>query len=267
MMKAIRPMCLFGLTCMLVGPALLASWPGGLLDRDATRLEKARETHVGEIDRAFKVYTSQVDRANNTLTRIYEPLIKQYENRGDRETAEQLQSELDDLRSKALTLPFPEDEEGAKDKNPAPPNSHMQLISAIGPEVINATGQRGQTSRLVEYDYVLLYFTAGWCAPCRAFTPQLIQYYNENRSLGKWEVIVVSKDHSESEFQDYLRSAKMPWAAIPYERVEPSGLSQRFQISGIPNFVVLDRTGNVVINSRSGGRDKALADFQARLRQ
>lgn len=252
---------------LLAAQALWAS--GDLLDRDFDRLEKARDTHLAEIERAFDVYATRVERANSTLTRIYEQLIKQYKNRGETEVADQLQRELEAITDRALTMPFPaEGLAGASNDNSEnKAGGHEALINAIGPEVVNAGGRRAATAGLANYDYAVLYFTAGWCGPCRAFTPELIQFYQQNKSVGSWEVIVVSRDRSEQEFYDYLNSANMPWAAVPFARVEHSQLPQRLGIRGIPALVVLDRNGNTVITSNNGGRSKALADLLARLRQ
>ena len=42
--------------------------------------------------------------------------------------------------------------------------------------------------------YVLLYFSAHWCPPCRAFTPRLAELYQhmQKQHSGKLEVVFVS---------------------------------------------------------------------------
>lgn len=250
--------------CFLSAPGLWAgvAWSDGLFERDAQRIQRAREAHEAEIGRAFETYATRVDRANTTLQRIYEPLIDRYASRGDNATADQLRAELAERLDQALKLPFPSDEDEEESNEVA--DAHRDLIEAIGPQLVNARDQRAPTNRLAEYDYVMLYYTAGWCAPCRAFTPDLIQFYNENRSQGKWEIIVVSGDRSEQDFYGYLQSAGMPWAAVPFNRIQPSNLLQKYP-GGYPRLIVLDRDGNQAV--RASNRVAVLEQFRDRLRQ
>ena len=55
-----------------------------------------------------------------------------------------------------------------------------------------------------------LYFSAHWCAPCRAFTPLLASLYNRlNDRNVPFEVVFVSSDSNEEEWMSYFTS--MPW--------------------------------------------------------
>ena len=61
----------------------------------------------------------------------------------------------------------------------------------------------------------MLYFSAHWCPPCRAFTPQLIESYKALKSQGKdVEVIFCSLDRSPQEYNSYAQT--MPWLRIPF---------------------------------------------------
>jgi thiol-disulfide isomerase/thioredoxin len=60
-----------------------------------------------------------------------------------------------------------------------------------------------------------LYFSASWCPPCHAFTPILAEWYtNLKKTRNDFEIVFVSSDKSEQEFQSY--SAKMPWLSLDY---------------------------------------------------
>ena len=48
------------------------------------------------------------------------------------------------------------------------------------------------------------------CPPCKAFSPQLINFYNTNK--GDLEVLFVSSDRDEKSFSEYF--AKMPFLAM-----------------------------------------------------
>jgi nucleoredoxin len=46
------------------------------------------------------------------------------------------------------------------------------------------------------------YFSAGWCPPCRAFSPQLSYFANGHAS--EFVVIFVSSDHTEEEMKTFV---------------------------------------------------------------
>jgi len=122
------------------------------------------------------------------------------------------------------------------------------LIKANSPNEKTTTALKGK-------DLVLLYFSASWCPPCRAFTPLLVSFYNNCAKDGKVEIVFVSSDNSVQSFNDYY--GKMPWLSIP---VDPgtahikSKLAQALKVSGIPALIVLDaKTGHLV---KSNARDE-----------
>ena len=64
-----------------------------------------------------------------------------------------------------------------------------------------------------------IYFSAHWCPPCRAFTPNLSRFVTDwkagpRRSL--LDVVFVSSDHSAQEFGLYHND--MPFYALPYNQ-------------------------------------------------
>lgn len=89
-------------------------------------------------------------------------------------------------------------------------------------------------------EFVLLYFSASWCPPCRAFSPILTDFYNKHAATHKFQVVYVSSDRSLQEFDDYY--GKMPWPAIPTDAAAAqfkNSLAQQLKIQGIPSLVVL----------------------------
>ncbi len=55
------------------------------------------------------------------------------------------------------------------------------------------------------------------CGPCRHFTPTLAQVYKECQKQNKpLEIVFISRDRSEADFDKYFKS-EMPWLALPYE--------------------------------------------------
>lgn len=113
-----------------------------------------------------------------------------------------------------------------------------------------------------------LYFSAHWCPPCRGFTPQLARHYKayKEREL-PFEVIFVTGDRSEKEFNDYykeMQSAGGDWLALPWSSsAQRDELNSLFEVSGIPCLVILDEKGQVINKNARGavGNDSSGAAF------
>lgn len=115
---------------------------------------------------------------------------------------------------------------------------------------------------------IALYFSAHWCAPCRAFTPKLVEFYNRVAPQHpEFEIIFVSFDKSQFAFETYMREANMPWPAIDFQKVAGKEAIRKYAGDGIPCLVVLDSTGKVVSDSFAGkqylGPGKVLGDLDA----
>mmetsp|Transcript_18421 Transcript_18421/g.33367 ORF Transcript_18421/g.33367 Transcript_18421/m.33367 type:complete len:426 (-) Transcript_18421:192-1469(-) len=102
--------------------------------------------------------------------------------------------------------------------------------------------------QMVAYDslkdkYLMLYFSAHWCPPCRGFTPILSKAYSDLMAApdvgpSKFELVFVSSDQDEKSFTEYF--AEMTFCALPYaDREAKNAISKRFGISGIPSLLIL----------------------------
>ena len=101
---------------------------------------------------------------------------------------------------------------------------------------------------------ILLYFSASWCPPCRAFTPRLVEFYNSLKAdpltQNDIEIVFVTSDRTKDDFESYY--SKMPWLSMPYDDISGyarRSLSSTFGIRGIPSLVVLDCDANVISSS------------------
>ncbi|KAF8016573.1 hypothetical protein BT93_H1942 [Corymbia citriodora subsp. variegata] len=92
---------------------------------------------------------------------------------------------------------------------------------------------------------VLLYFSAHWCPPCRAFLPVLTDAYEKIKATDNaFEVIFISSDKDQTAFDDYF--AQMPWLALPFGDQRKKFLSRKFKVKGIPMLIAIGPTGRTV---------------------
>jgi nucleoredoxin len=62
------------------------------------------------------------------------------------------------------------------------------------------------------------------------------------------EVVFVSSDQDKHGFEEYYRS--MPWMAVPFEdQTTKASLAQKFDVSGIPAFFVINTATGAVVDS------------------
>ncbi len=107
-------------------------------------------------------------------------------------------------------------------------------------------------SRLDGKRYYAIYFSAHWCPPCRAFTPELVRFYQETvKAHPDFELVFSSLDRSEQDMTRYMSEATMPWPAVRYAAREKL---QKWCGPGIPCLVVLDAAGKVVSDSFQAGQ-------------
>lgn len=97
-----------------------------------------------------------------------------------------------------------------------------RLQTLVGDTVIKLSGdtvEEVKVESLCGKDSVIgIYFSAHWCPPCRGFTPQLIEFYKNEKlkkNSAKFEVIFVSWDRDEASFKEYFST--MPWLALPFD--------------------------------------------------
>ncbi|MFZ2658437.1 MAG: thioredoxin-like domain-containing protein [Victivallales bacterium] len=144
-------------------------------------------------------------------------------------------------------------------------DGNARVLKKAEKELVDPAGKKAKVN-LDGKEYVFIYYSAHWCPPCRAFTPDLVKFYNEYKDKASFELIFVSKDNSEKEMKEYMSSMSMPWTAVDFKEIEKCGIS-KFAGNGIPCLVLLDKDRNVIADSFDGekylGPQQVLEKFKA----
>src|SRR6185503_11111546 len=88
---------------------------------------------------------------------------------------------------------------------PATPAAAQPVAATLKGDLVALEGKktrRFDDTKLAEKKYIAVYFSAHWCAPCRAFTPKLVEWYNANKAANPhFELVFVSADNSEKDME------------------------------------------------------------------
>lgn len=157
---------------------------------------------------------------------------------------------------------------------PSPaPAAVGKLSSAFAGKLVTMNGKKLtplSSESLGGNKYYALYFSAQWCPPCRAFTPELVKAYKElKRKHPEFELVFISSDRSQDEMESYISDYKMPWPSVQFESAKNLGAVRPYRARGIPNLVFVTADGEVLSSSYANGEyvgpRKVLADIKKTL--
>lgn len=110
-------------------------------------------------------------------------------------------------------------------------------------------------ARLTGVKFYAIYFSAGWCPPCREFTPGFVDAYEKIRALyPEFEVVLVNHDKSPADMFAYMRDDKMAWPAVRWDQIRGAAELNRYCGDGIPCLVLVDENGKVLSDTNRWGR-------------
>lgn len=108
----------------------------------------------------------------------------------------------------------------------------------------------GKKVSLADYrgKYVLLDFWASWCGPCRGLMPKMKKLYEKYHATGKFDILGVSKDEDRGKWLKALEEEGMAWNNILAQEASLEDPSQFESVTGLPQMVVVDPEGNIVLS-------------------
>jgi nucleoredoxin len=167
---------------------------------------------------------------------------------------------VSDLAMTAKDLLFPAAKEEAPKPAPAP---QKVVLSGFPAKFQNSlmilddgTPRAVDTSTLMGVKYWAFYYSASWCPPCRAFTPDLVSFYRDFKPAHPdFELIFVNDDNNEEDMLNYMKGDSMPWPAVWYSDIDnPELEAKKYCGDGIPCLVLVDADGQVLSDTYQGGQ-------------
>lgn len=90
----------------------------------------------------------------------------------------------------------------------------------IGRTLLNKDGDFVDPEEALRNKVVGIYFSAGWCPPCRDFTPILCDFYTElveeSDPPAQFEIVFVSSDKTSDDMVEYYHDMHGDWLALPW---------------------------------------------------
>ncbi len=130
-------------------------------------------------------------------------------------------------------------------------SSNLQKALTSG-EVVDADGLPARRDSFPARKLTFLYFSANWCAPCHAFTPTLVKFYQDAGDARPFNLLMVSDDESADQLKSYADSTHMPWQFAKLKSDLAASLEHDYAGDGIPDLVLVDDSGKVLADSFNG---------------
>ncbi|XP_072019464.1 nucleoredoxin-like protein 2 [Amphiura filiformis] len=134
--------------------------------------------------------------------------------------------------------------------------------------LIDRDGRHVKADVVLKDTVIGVYFSAGWCPPCRDFTPLLTEVYDELKSrAAPFEVVFISCDKSEGAMQQYMKDIHGDWYALPFGDAHIGELKESYNIVAIPKLIILSPSGETLSTSgRKEVQTRGVACFNSWVR-
>lgn len=134
------------------------------------------------------------------------------------------------------------------------PSGPVDIRATLAGTLVNPDQTPYDDAALADVEYFAFYYSAGWCGPCRQFTPELVKWYHHTKPLlPHVELVFVSNDRDAEKMAGYMAAEKMPWPAVSFDRIGSVGPILEYAGSGIPCLVLVDEHGAIVADTNVNG--------------
>ncbi|TMS37614.1 hypothetical protein L596_004510 [Steinernema carpocapsae] len=117
-----------------------------------------------------------------------------------------------------------------------------------GVELVRKDETKVDATEALKGKIVGLYFSAGWCPPCRQFTPKLKRFYEKVKAANKnFEVIFVSRDREADDLVEYFDDHQGDWTYLEFGNPKIQELLEKYEVKTIPAFRIIKPDGTVLV--------------------
>lgn len=126
--------------------------------------------------------------------------------------------------------------------------------TAVGSKAPNFSAPTPSGEKLALNDVLgkvtIVDFWAGWCKPCRAENPNLVNIYNKYNSKGL-SILGVSLDKSADEWKKAIEDDKLVWHQVSNVQYFDE-IAKLYNVNAIPSSFILDEKGVIVAKNLRG---------------
>ncbi len=117
-------------------------------------------------------------------------------------------------------------------------------------------------------EYVVVFRGRRACSRCARFTPELKRAYARlRRDHENFQVVFLSDDRTEADFDQYVAEAEMPWPVVPYGKVDEAAHART--IPGgrmLPVVLLVAPDGTVIDSTQRSSASDVLSTLRSKLR-
>lgn len=115
-------------------------------------------------------------------------------------------------------------------------------------------------TRVKNARFYAIYFAAENDEASQAFTPTLVQFYQyASQRFPKFDMILMSRDASDADMEEFMLSGPMLWPAVEYSAAKTNPLNRLASGAQIPVLVFLTAEGKVLASSTKQSLEQVLS--------
>jgi len=147
------------------------------------------------------------------------------------------------------------------DLNPDP----TTLSDLFGNQLFKVDGSSVGVGTLSQVKVIGVYFASPTCPACTAFTPVLVDAYNQLLTDGRsFEVVLVAPGMNDESLFDFMDDSGMGWLAVLPRSSKTNRLLQHFKIQWVPTLVIIDSAGRTLsVNGREQLTQNGIAAYDS----
>lgn len=123
----------------------------------------------------------------------------------------------------------------------------ISVPELFGNQLFRADGSTVSVQTLQNVAVIGIYFASPGCPACGAFTPLLVNAYQQlQEDARSFEVVLVSLIGSDTHLIEYMVDSNMPWLAVSSQGSIANSIVQRYDVRWVPTLIIIDGAANTI---------------------